>query len=198
MSTNASARAASTLAANSFREALLAVGGEVHLVHTAAEAQACLQAVLEEAHVRELVHHAAETLAPLQLSALAQQLQLTGPHGIGPQAHREHCARADAGLTGAIAGIAATGTLVLAAAATTPRSTSLLPPLHVALLHSARIVPDIAAALLLFPAQALPSQIINITGPSRTGDIEHDLTTGVHGPARLVVILLHPESEHHP
>jgi L-lactate dehydrogenase complex protein LldG len=36
----------------------------------------------------------------------------------------------------------------------------------------------------------LPSALHVITGPSRTSDIENDLTIGVHGPASVVVILL--------
>jgi len=36
----------------------------------------------------------------------------------------------------------------------------------------------------------LPSQIINITGPSRTADIEKTLILGAHGPKKMMVLIL--------
>ncbi|MSR75119.1 MAG: hypothetical protein EXS14_06595 [Planctomycetes bacterium] len=181
--------------AEQFSAALRAVGGEVRMARDAIAAQEHLNAVLAESGVQHLVHHAVDTLAPLSPHELGAGISAHGPRGLSRIDHRDLCASADAGLTGALVGIAATGTLVLAAGRDTPRSTSLLPPLHIALLHSQRIVPDLASSLRLFSANALPSQLVHITGPSRTGDIEHDLTTGVHGPARLLVILLDPNSE---
>lgn len=38
--------------------------------------------------------------------------------------------------------------------------------------------------------QSLPSNLVLITGPSKTGDIELQLTTGVHGPGRVHVIVV--------
>jgi L-lactate dehydrogenase complex protein LldF len=98
---------------------------------------------------------------------------------------------AQAGLTGAIAGIADTGSIVLVGGEGRPLSASLLPQMHVAILSADKIYPDMAQ---LFgsqnPArqeiQEAPAAVI-ISGPSRTSDIEMTLTVGVHGPGEVHV-----------
>jgi L-lactate dehydrogenase complex protein LldG len=86
-------------------------------------------------------------------------------------------------------GIAATGTLLTDATAVDRRLVSTLPPIHVAILPTAAIVPDIAAAFATVdPGRS--AYLSMITGPSRTADIERVLTIGVHGPARLVILCI--------
>ncbi|MEP0765904.1 MAG: lactate utilization protein [Fimbriimonadia bacterium] len=98
---------------------------------------------------------------------------------------------ADVGITGADAGIAATGTIVLASGPGKPRSVSLLPPVHVALLAESRIVPTIEDWLVV-NAQALPQSagVVFVSGPSRSGDIEMVVTLGVHGPGEVHIVLV--------
>lgn len=95
------------------------------------------------------------------------------------------------GLTTVRLAIAATGTLVLAASVVSPRSLSLLPRRHVALVHETQLVPHFGGALVQARAGAgVPSALFCVTGPSRTSDIENDLSIGVHGPAEVHVVLL--------
>lgn len=94
-----------------------------------------------------------------------------------------------AGLTGALAGIAETGSLVLPGGAGRPMTASLLPELHLAVLHARDIRPDLEQALSLKEVQAA-STVVLVSGPSRTADIEMTLTIGVHGPGQLVVFCL--------
>jgi L-lactate dehydrogenase complex protein LldG len=85
--------------------------------------------------------------------------------------------------------IAATGTLVTDAAPVERRLASALPVIHVAIVPTDAIHPDMASAL----TQIHPSKsgyISMITGPSRTADIERVLTIGVHGPSRLVIVFV--------
>lgn len=95
------------------------------------------------------------------------------------------------GITGAFCGIAETGTLVLASGAATPGSVSLVPETHIAVLDPARIVQGMEDAWALLRAEygALPRGVVFVSGPSRTADIEQTVTLGVHGPARVHVIL---------
>lgn len=104
-------------------------------------------------------------------------------------------ANTDIGITGADFAIADTGTLVLLSGPKQPRLTSLLPPVHIAILKKETIVPNIHALFARLGTSyenydKLCSCISFITGPSRTADIELNLTLGVHGPGRAIVIIV--------
>ncbi len=103
----------------------------------------------------------------------------------------ENAADADVGITEADALVAASGTLVLGAAAGRRRVTSLLPRIHVAVATADRLVPDLAAALRAVAAAGVGGACTTlVTGPSRTADIEKKLVVGVHGPCELHVIIV--------
>jgi len=96
-----------------------------------------------------------------------------------------------AGITRARAGIAETGTLVLWPDAAEPRLLSLLPPLHVALLRLGTLADNLSALMAEQNwAAGLPTNLLLISGPSKTADIEQTLAYGVHGPKELVVLVL--------
>lgn len=96
------------------------------------------------------------------------------------------------GLTGAFAGVAETGSLMMISGETTPATTSLLPETHIAVLPSTRLVDTLedAFALLRREAARWPRAVNLISGPSRTADIEQTVTLGAHGPYRVHVILI--------
>jgi L-lactate dehydrogenase complex protein LldF len=94
-----------------------------------------------------------------------------------------------AGLTGALAAAAETGTLALTGGPGRMLSASLLPQVHLAVLQEDQIVPTLAE-LLALPALHQQAAAALVTGPSRTADIEMTLTIGVHGPEELVVFLV--------
>jgi L-lactate dehydrogenase complex protein LldG len=99
--------------------------------------------------------------------------------------------RASAGLTSAQAGLADSGTLALLSSSKRPRLASLLPPLHIAILSKRAIYPTMAAYFQAHPKDILQaSNLVFITGPSRTADIEQTLTVGVHGPRELATIIV--------
>lgn len=123
------------------------------------------------------------------LTPLTPALAAAGIEVISPsQASRVRLAEVDAGITTADYAIAATGTLVLTCSPQRPRSTSLLPPLHIAVLPQDRVVPTFAH--LFDNLRMLPSALTFITGPSRTADIELTPVQGVHGPTSVQVYLL--------
>jgi len=113
------------------------------------------------------------------------------------QRHRADAAAAQIGVTGADLVLAETGTLVLLSGSGRPRSTSLLPDVHVAVFGRDRLVETleqvgiVLESLHVDPPRSMSGAMINfITGPSRTADIELTLTRGVHGPKEVHAIFV--------
>jgi L-lactate dehydrogenase complex protein LldG len=107
---------------------------------------------------------------------------------------KEDQARAEIGLTGCENAIAETGTLAMTSGPGRPRSASLLPITHVAVIRAADILLGMGEWFRKTRAQrdrdgGLLPYVVFITGPSRTADIELSLTLGVHGPGRLIAVL---------
>jgi len=90
------------------------------------------------------------------------------------------------GLTGAAAGIANTGTVLLLDEGETLKA-SLLPETHLVILPVSLLVADLPEALEKTRGAA---NAVLVTGPSRTADIEMTLTIGVHGPKEIIVFLV--------
>ena len=97
-------------------------------------------------------------------------------------------------ITGAFAGIAETGTLVMTSGPEHPVSLNLLPDTHVVVLREADIVSgyeDVWARLRArYGKNAMPRTVNTITGPSRTGDIEQAMELGAHGPRRMHIVVV--------
>ena len=94
-------------------------------------------------------------------------------------------ARADVAVVHATAAVAQTGSVVVDSTANGGRALSLLAPRALFVIDAADIV-DTPADVLRdrdrWWPNGPPSQIVMITGPSRSADIEMTLTIGVHGP----------------
>jgi len=112
----------------------------------------------------------------------------------------EECKRAlfeevDAGFTTTRGGIADTGGLILWPTPEEPRLLSLVPPVHLALLDTARIHDSFWQAIRDEGwAGGMPANALLVSGPSKTADIEQTLAYGVHGPKRLIVVAVAPRA----
>jgi L-lactate utilization protein LutC len=98
------------------------------------------------------------------------------------------------GVTGVDAALAATGSLVLSSGDGRYRAASLLPPIHVAVVFQSQITADLENWFAQQRARGLEklrqaSNVVIITGPSRTADIAMQLVMGMHGPRELHIIL---------
>jgi L-lactate dehydrogenase complex protein LldG len=92
----------------------------------------------------------------------------------------------------AFAGIAETGTLMLPGGPDRPVTLNLLADTEIAVLRASVIVGAYEEAWDKLRAEigAMPRNIMLITGPSRSADIEQTLELGAHGPRRLHVVLV--------
>jgi len=97
----------------------------------------------------------------------------------------------DAGFTVARSGLAATGTLVLAPDTGSPRTMSLVPPTHIALVYASTLHPDLHTAVRAEQwADGMPTNLVMVSGPSKTSDIQQTLAYGAHGPRQLWVVIV--------
>lgn len=92
------------------------------------------------------------------------------------------------GVTGCIALVAETGSILLCHGKGTDRVASLLPPTHIVVASARKIVRTLEEALKMRD-ESMAGAAVLVTGPSRTADIEKTLIIGVHGPKRLILVL---------
>jgi L-lactate dehydrogenase complex protein LldG len=92
----------------------------------------------------------------------------------------------------AFAGIAETGTMMLPSAPERPVTLNLLADTEIAVLPASRIVGAFEEAWDLLRAEVggMPRNVMLVTGPSRSADIEQTLELGAHGPRRVHVVLV--------
>jgi L-lactate dehydrogenase complex protein LldG len=101
----------------------------------------------------------------------------------------------EAGLVAADYGIAETGSVVHFDRNDEEKNVWTLPDICICLLERTKIVPGLESISVEISGHLsqtkIPSpQVSLITGPSRTSDIESQLTIGVHGPSQLVILLM--------
>ncbi|MCS7234720.1 MAG: lactate utilization protein [Armatimonadota bacterium] len=118
------------------------------------------------------------------LRELEQSLAVRGVPLVG----WDRLAEAEVGVAGADYAVAESATLVVLARPERPRSASLLPPVHVAVLPEDRVLADLFE--LVERVGDLPTAVVLASGPSRSADIEMSLAVGVHGPGTVHVVLV--------
>ena len=94
----------------------------------------------------------------------------------------------------AFAGVAETGTLVMASGPDNPTTLNFLPDTHIVVVDAKDIAGDYetvwARVRETFGIEALPRALNMITCPSRSADIAQILILGAHGPRRLHVLVV--------
>jgi L-lactate dehydrogenase complex protein LldG len=94
------------------------------------------------------------------------------------------------GITAPPIAVAESATLIQITTPGCPRSTSLVPSIHVALLRRENIVGTLEEGYAVLHDQKPQDSFVFISGPSKTADIEAHMVHGAHGPRELHIIIL--------
>jgi len=179
-----------------FRETLFLQTGVVHRVKDNREALDKLEEIVDTENLKRVVASTDDVVTPLDLPSWGEK---KGVHISRAQDFTDRdefkdevFARAEAGITGADFAVAESGTLGLAHDTDQARLISLAPILHIALVPADRFVPVYENAIdkVFKDGAAIPSQFTFITGPSMTADIQATPFKGMHGPRRIIVIVI--------
>jgi len=174
---------------DAFKTRAEAVSAEVHRFLSKPEALDFILQFLQKEGVADIPQaYAVWADCPFLSGADKKQLAEKVP-GLRFDVSRELAADSKIGISQINWAVANTGTLVQDAAPVQQRLVSTLPIIHIAIVSTASLFPDLPSVL----TQANPQRsgyISMITGPSRTADIERVLTIGVHGPERLIIVFV--------
>ena len=186
-----------------FQKECEALPATVYLLSSRDKAADVLSSIIKKTAAKKIIKWTSPIFRELAIDSLLEALEVedcleqseSGSGEFDKDEFRQSASRAEIGISGADNGLADTGTLVMRSVEGQDRITSLLPPTHIAILESDRILPgidDLIAKLLLDLAEngRLDSCLTLITGPSKTADIEMSLVHGVHGPRNLHVVIL--------
>ncbi|MSQ93008.1 MAG: hypothetical protein EXR98_00460 [Gemmataceae bacterium] len=179
-----------------FCQELAAAGGKGYVAADSDAVLHTIQSILQAHNARKILLTCGGLIDRLDLPARLRELSLEVRTTDDVQSDpREDFFSDDVGITNVHRLIAETGSVVLASKPNEPRSASLLPPVHICLADHSQLLSDLFDLFDIFAPtgssiQSLPPSCLTlITGPSKTGDIELKLVTGVHGPGEIHVII---------
>jgi L-lactate dehydrogenase complex protein LldG len=165
---------------------LAQLGGEARVYDSLADLHAGLRDLLAILRPTRIGTWGGDTLAEFQLTEALDGFEVLR----WGESTVVDWAQVDVGITGCAYAIADTGTLVMMADAQRGRSVHLLPTVHIALLHARQVRTQLGEVLAELSGTGIPSSVHFVTGPSRSSDIENDLSIGVHGPAAVYALVL--------
>lgn len=181
-----------------FTAELERLSGKVHVVDGNAGAIDAIQALLSENVVDHVLTWDFQYIPVdgLDVALTEAGVAVTFPdlYTDDREAHTVTICEAGAGIIGADAALATTGTLVLSTAPGRGRTPTILPPRLIVVITMDQLLPNVEAWLARERASGMTNvrnsaNVAFVTGPSRTGDIEMALVLGVHGPGEVHVIV---------
>lgn len=179
-----------------FTDNVIEQTGVVHRVKDLDEAIRKLTEIAESEHLAKVMVSTDDVVAPMDLSAWGKshKVEVFSSKDFEDRNDFKHAVfeEVDAGITGADFAVAESGTLCLVHDKDQPRLVSLAPIMHIAILPVDRLYPVYESVVddLFGGKKSIPNHVTFITGPSMTGDIQGVPFKGMHGPKRLIVILI--------
>ncbi|KRF42318.1 LutC/YkgG family protein [Paenibacillus sp. Soil787] len=173
-------------------------GGHAKRLTGMAEAQAFIANFIALTQAKQIIIQDQSELEILRKELAESDVDICvwNSDGVGAQGKEELIAKAagaDIGIIAAEHAVAYTGSLVVTSAPTRGRSVSLLPTTLIAIIPVERLTTKLGEVLMPFDELEMkdrPAGIHFISGPSRSADIENDLTIGVHGPGIVYALII--------
>lgn len=176
-----------------FTDNFLSVGGHVARAADMEAAAMFIAAKAEEMSAASIVRQDEPALASLKLEDALPNVAVSVWNSDEEQHWKALAAGADFGVVQADYAVAYTGSVAVLSAKEKGRSVSLLPTVLFIVIPVEKLLTRLGEALSKFDEagrEALPAGIHFISGPSRSSDIENDLTIGVHGPGIVYALLV--------
>ncbi len=166
------------------------LGARAIVVHSLADLHQELEKLITSEWLMEMITWDATTLQSYEVGDIISKAKQRAKEQVRDASSQAMIV----GITACDYAIANTGSLVIVSGAGRGRAASLMPDVHIVLMKAEQIRNSMGEVLTELNAayadQGLPSAIQFISGPSRSSDIENDLSIGVHGPGAVIVLIL--------
>jgi L-lactate dehydrogenase complex protein LldG len=176
-----------------FTANFLSVGGHVQRLNNMDEVQRFIADKASELGAEFIIRQNEPELDALRLEAAIPSASISVWNSDPEQYWKARAAEADIGVVMADYAAAYTGSITVLSSKDKGRSVSLLPTVLIAIIPVDRLKTRLGEILLDFDKagrEYLPAGIHFISGPSRSADIENDLTIGVHGPGIVYALIV--------
>lgn len=178
-----------------FTQNFRSVGGHVERLASPEEASEFIADKARELRAKYIVRQQEPDLEQLHLEAKLPEAEVAvwNSDGSGTDYWKARAAEADIGVVMADHAVAYTGSVAVMSSPEKGRSVSLLPTVLMILIPADCIKTRLGEVLKEFDELGpgrLPAGIHFISGPSRSSDIENDLTIGVHGPGIVYALIV--------
>lgn len=176
-----------------FTENFVSVGAHIARVQNLEEASQFISTKANELGAKYLIRQNEQAMTDLGLEQALPDVQISVWNTNQNENWRARAAEADIGVVMADYATAYTGSVTVLSSPEKGRSVSLLPTVLIIIIPVERLYTRLGETLNRFDAigrENLPAGIHFISGPSRSSDIENDLTIGVHGPGIVYGLIM--------
>ncbi|WP_261305169.1 LutC/YkgG family protein [Paenibacillus andongensis] len=168
-------------------------GGHVVRLATMEDAKTFIVSKALETSAKYIIRQDQPELGALDLEKELPDAKLTVWNHDQDEDWKARAAEADIGIVFVDYATAYTGSMTVLSSRAKGRSVSLLPTVLMAIIPVEKLGTRLGETLINFDLagrENLPAGIHFISGPSRSADIENDLTIGVHGPGIVYALII--------
>ncbi len=178
-----------------FQESAVLLNLNVHPVNGFAAAGETIVDIIRNSEpefdsARQIIQHDHPDIAALALSTRLDDGMVLHTTSAIETDLREKTISSFVGITAPSWGVADSATVVQITMEGQPRSTSLVPAIHIGLLRLENLLANLTELYAVLRRDPPSSSYVFISGPSKTADIESKLVHGAHGPREMHVVVV--------